>query len=328
MIITNSINLSRVVTELNSTLTFAFVLNSNGSSYNYPMETLPKSDYTKLMNISFFKFNLLNNCTSAPLLLILVHTAPVNYNRRKSIRETWGNKQAQVAVLFMLGSVTDAKVQRRLEEENKKYNDIIQGSFIDVYRNITYKHVMTLKYAIYHCPQAKYILKTDDDVFVNMPTMLDFLTLDLSPNGAKGLLLCSKQATAAVSRSYRSKWRVSFTEYEERYYPPYCPGWIIMYSPDVVFTLYREVQKSKYFWIDDVLITGFIRSKQNIMISDISSLVLHGKTMKKVFAHERRIANTPMFLFGPVNLSVKDIYRLNEVVKNGTSYKCMLSFIK
>ncbi|KAF5288255.1 hypothetical protein FQA39_LY04023, partial [Lamprigera yunnana] len=187
-------------------------------------------------------------------LLILIHSAPKNYDRRKSIRETWGSKRDRIAVFFMLGTVKETLVQNKLEDENESHNDIIQGSFLDIYRNMTYKHVMTLKYAVYHCPQAKYILKTDDDVFVNIPTMLDFLTLDLSPNGAKNLLSCTKQTNAPVKRTYRSKWRVSFSDYKGRFYPPYCPGWVILYSPDVVFTLYKNVQQSKYFWIDDVLI--------------------------------------------------------------------------
>ncbi|KAK4877213.1 hypothetical protein RN001_009719 [Aquatica leii] len=252
--------------------------------------------------------------------------APENYNRRKSIRETWGNKQAQIEVLFMLGSVTDSKVQRELEEENKKYQDIVQGAFIDNYRNLTYKHVMVLKYAIYHCPQAKYILKTDDDVFVNMPTMLNFLTLELSPHGAKNFLLCPKQEYSPVMRS-NSKWVVSVSEYAEPYYPPYCLGIVIMYSPDVVFSLYQELQKSKYFWIDDVLVTGIARKKLNITISNVYPLVLSGDMTEKV-THDKNITDTLMFLYGPIDVMVTQIYSLYAVVKNGTSYKCILSLIK
>ncbi|KAG7209499.1 hypothetical protein KM043_015584 [Ampulex compressa] len=126
---------------------------------------------------------------------------------------------------------------------------------------MTYKHVMALKWTTYHCPSAKYILKLDDDVFVHMPAMLDFLTRDLSPWGARRLILCDLLLAGTVKRSWRSKWRVSPQEYPGRQYPAYCPGWAVLYSPDAVFLLYREAQKEPYFWIDDVHVTGTLARK-------------------------------------------------------------------
>ncbi|KAF5273266.1 hypothetical protein FQR65_LT04688 [Abscondita terminalis] len=320
-LINNSVNLVRVIAEYNNNYSFGFSLNTTESSYVIPFDKLPKFDYSTLMNLTRFRFTILNNCTSKPILLVLVHSAPGNYDRRKSVRDTWGAKRPHVAIFFMLGGVTTVKAQLELQEENAKFNDIIQGSFLDAYRNMTFKHVMTLKYAIYHCSQAKYVLKTDDDVYVNMPTILDFLTLDLPIYGAKRLLSCSEQSRAPVERSYRSKWRVSFLEYNERYYPPYCPGWIILYSMDVVFALYREVQKWRFFWIDDVLITGLVRKKLNITLSSLTSSVLPKNTMKQILSHDIKNSNIPTFIFGPVNLPVKDMYALSEAMKNVTNYK-------
>lgn len=56
----------------------------------------------------------------------------------------------------------------------------------------------------------------------------------------------------------RSKWRVTHDEYSERWYPPYCMGWVILYSPDTALALSNEALKEPYFWIDDVHITGNI----------------------------------------------------------------------
>lgn len=62
-------------------------------------------------------------------------------------------------------------LQESLESENDQYHDIVQGSFRDAYRNMTYKHVMSLKWALYFCPRVRYVLKTDDDIFVNTPVL-------------------------------------------------------------------------------------------------------------------------------------------------------------
>ena len=37
--------------------------------------------------------------------------------------------------------------------------------------NLTLKSVMGLKWSAIFCPQAKFVLKTDDDIFVNVPLL-------------------------------------------------------------------------------------------------------------------------------------------------------------
>ncbi|KAB0793749.1 hypothetical protein PPYR_13369 [Photinus pyralis] len=298
----------------------SFTLHTANSSYKHPMYQLPQLDYNTLMNLTTFDFAILNKCKTWPLLLILVHSAPNNYHRRKSIRETWGSKLQNASIFFMLGLARESRLQKKIAEENRNHRDIVQGTFLDVYRNVTYKHVMSLKFAIYHCPNAKYILKTDDDVFVNMPRIVNFLTVDLSPYGAERLLSCSKRAHSPVKRSFRSKWRVSFNEYQNEYYPAYCPGWVIMYSPDVIFVLYREVQKFDYFWIDDVLITGILRERENIEIHDATSMILPCDNLKKILQHEI-IDQGADFLYGPADLSIREMYALFHLVKNVSSLK-------
>ena len=43
--------------------------------------------------------------------------------------------------------------------------------FQDIYYNLTLKTVMGLKWTSIYCNQAKYIMKTDDDIFVNVPLL-------------------------------------------------------------------------------------------------------------------------------------------------------------
>ena len=37
--------------------------------------------------------------------------------------------------------------------------------------NLTIKSVMGLKWSAIFCPQARHVLKTDDDIFVNVPLL-------------------------------------------------------------------------------------------------------------------------------------------------------------
>lgn len=164
---------------------------------------------------------------------------------------------------------------------------------------------------------AKYILKLDDDVFVHIPAVLDFLKHHLSPWGARRLILCDP-LSAKVKRSYRSKWRVSPREYPGRHYPVYCAGWGILYSPDTAFLLYREAQKEPYFWIDDVHITGTIARKLNLTQVSLHSLVLT-KEEKEYMLDDSAFFKD--FLFGPPDLTENEIRALHRIVSRGSILK-------
>ena len=79
---------------------------------------------------------------SLPLLLVYVHSAIEHRHRRDSIRATWASRATfgkHVRVLFMLGSSNNATLMRQARFEFNTYRDIVQQTFIDAYRNLTYK---------------------------------------------------------------------------------------------------------------------------------------------------------------------------------------------
>lgn len=231
-----------------------------------------------LVDVPGFKF-LINNqrCEndSYIFLLVFVHSAPSNFRKRNVIRSTWGKEEnlsrGPMRVIFMIGSVTDPDVQRHIQAENKLHHDIVQGNFIDSYRNLTYKHVMGLKWITYFCRQARFIFKTDDDIFVDIFQMAAFLEDTFGRSGGVGnLMICYLVRSPHVKRTQRSKWRVSFKEYPDRRYPTYCSGWGVLMSPDVVFKLYLLSSKVPYFWVDDVHITGTLAQKVGVSHVDFT----------------------------------------------------------
>lgn len=248
----------------------------NVTSKPFELRSLSDGDLHSLIDLPSFNFNInqkvCNNNNDTLLVIALVHTAPDHYAKRQAIRDTWAK---MIPTLFFIG-LTDSNVtQNNIVLENQLYSDIVQGDFIDCYRNLTYKHVMVLKWTLYYCPCARYLLKIDDDTIVNAPYLLEILNQRLSPLGARDLLMCQLNFSTMVKRTYRSKWRVSYAEYPDRWYPVYCRGWAIIYSPDVIYKLYTEAQVTPYFWIDDVHITGTIASKQNITQTDMSEIAVN-----------------------------------------------------
>ncbi|XP_050074533.1 lactosylceramide 1,3-N-acetyl-beta-D-glucosaminyltransferase B [Anopheles maculipalpis] len=304
-------------------------------------DSLPNDDYTSLIDLKDFKFiinydycgsgtdvsrrrrslkraNALRGTRSPatstpPLVLILIHSAPTNLAKRNTIRTTWGKQDERVRLIFLMGAVSSNASQRAIENESRLYDDIVQGNFVDAYRNMTYKHVMALKWFVYHCPRAHYVLKTDDDVFINTPVLYNALERVVPQ---RNLLLCQLKTNQNVKRTHRSKWFVSWREFPSRYYPPHCPGYSILYSPDVAWQLYREAQRQPFFWIDDVHITGTVAQQVNVTITPMDGLYLDSEA-KSDLLENRVDASRAVFFFTNPNLSTDEIQRLWETVRSG-----------
>ena len=70
--------------------------------------------------------------------------------------------------MFCTGSTLDENIQRSLEEESQEYRDLVQGDFLDNYYNLSYKAIMGNLWVAEFCSQAEFLVKTDDDMFVDM----------------------------------------------------------------------------------------------------------------------------------------------------------------
>jgi len=79
------------------------------------------------------------------LLVVYVHSAIENRHRRESIRSTWASRSIfgkHIRVLFMLGSSHNLELMKQAQFEFDTYRDIVQQTFIDAYRNLTYKGII------------------------------------------------------------------------------------------------------------------------------------------------------------------------------------------
>jgi hypothetical protein len=99
-------------------------------------------------------------------------------------------------------------------------------------------------------------------------------------------------------------------------YPVHCAGWDVLYSPDVVFLLYREAQRTDYFWIDDVHVTGTLAARANLVHTPLGSLMLSSEQVQYLVGSRDNRSEIGVFLFGSPNLSRTEIYRLWQVVQD------------
>ncbi|KAL4223620.1 hypothetical protein ACF0H5_017089 [Mactra antiquata] len=195
-------------------------------------------------------------------VLVIVHTAPDHFDRRNSMRETWTNETyyrhlGRLRVLFLLGRVNDYNLQLRIEEEFKTHKDLLQGDFVDAYRNLTHKGVMGYKWISEYCRNAKIILKVDDDIVINM---FKFFT-DVYPKYSvkPKEILCNHihPGTMLIIRNKNSKWYVHEDHFKgQKTYPRYCSGFMVMITNDVIPAIFRSASLTPFFWVDDVYLYG------------------------------------------------------------------------
>lgn len=130
---------------------------------------------------------------------------------------------------------------------------------------------MGLQWVSQFCSQAKFVLKQDDDIVVDY---FQFVT-KLEDQYAKSLseaLVGFKQMGLRPQRNPKSKWFVSKEDYPLEEYPDFLSGWAFATTPWVAGILARLSRDSKFFWIDDIWITGILAWKANFKLLSLNSL--------------------------------------------------------
>ncbi|KAJ4922986.1 hypothetical protein JOQ06_021687 [Pogonophryne albipinna] len=191
------------------------------------------------------------------LLLLFVKSSPENFERRQAIRDTWGNERfvwsklgATVRMVFALG--VDAKqrsrVQRALLQEDQTFRDLIQQDFLDTFHNLTAKLITQFHWVHDYCPQARFLMSADDDIFVHMPNLVKYLRQLLrNKSGVKDFWVGHVHRGSPPVRRKESKYHIPYDLYPWPSYPDYTAGAGYVVSGDVAAKIYQATQEHVYF---------------------------------------------------------------------------------
>lgn len=185
---------------------------------------------------------------------VVVVSAVDQIERRQAIRKTWGRDlklQRNNSLVFLLGKAEDTEQQRRVFEESGEHFDIVQGDMWEGYRNLTAKSVQALHLATTQCPQASFLLKTDDDTFVNVPKLLK-----QAGELRKDAIYGSIHANNSAIREPSIKWFVTYEEYKPDSYPDFVSGSAYVVGGEVIVPLYAQTGRVRPLWLEDVYVTG------------------------------------------------------------------------
>ena len=201
------------------------------------------------------------NKNNPSFLLILVKSDASNPAQRMAIRQTWGNITDQsIKIIFLIGYYSI--VEEIIDLEANRHKDILQGEFVDIYRNNLNKTVMAYRWAVDNCLNTQYFFFVDDDFFVNVRNIIQYLG-SKSVQSTRNLFIGHAIINAKPFRDKSSKWYTTLQEYPCDTYPPYLSGGAILISTKVAKLLKTAFPYVQYFHIDDVYL-GMVAKKLNI----------------------------------------------------------------
>ncbi|XP_045613934.2 beta-1,3-galactosyltransferase 5 [Procambarus clarkii] len=137
-------------------------------------------------------------------VLLIVPSSVANLKARQAVRRSWGaHLPSSWQLIFYIGETADSLLQDQVRAEAEKHGDIAQDlSFYDSYSNLTLKTLSLLSWTQSFCMNASFILKIDDDIFLNVQRLY---SLTVCVNEARKYMYSEKKKDNSSSSDAQEK---------------------------------------------------------------------------------------------------------------------------
>ncbi|CAG9863514.1 unnamed protein product [Phyllotreta striolata] len=245
-------------------------------------------DRTCKIDDSDREYNIMKNSKfKTPDLIVLILSAPTNFEKRSVIRDTWLKLRAAEESeftykhYFVIGTAyLPSHVQKRLNNEQIQQNDVLLLPMEDSYANLTDKIKLSFHWLNTQFDYGlvfKYVFKCDDDSFVNLNELvlcLSSLETDvvegkltgyIEENVANQIISTNYQNSGTSRKVYlywgyfngnakvktKGKWKESNWIASDRYLP-YALGGGYLLSKELVSYIGRNNEHLKSFNSEDI----------------------------------------------------------------------------
>ena len=174
--------------------------------------------------------------------------------------------------VFLTGKSSNPKLNHLVTQEAAIYKDIVLGAFEDTFRNLHMKMILSLTWPLKQNCNASYILKTDEDCFVNIRNLLHWLNKHHKVNGTQPIYAGRVQVKMPVIRRKDSRYYVSEKEFPERYFHPYVSGGGYVFSGNLL-PLLSEVSKTSPLFPNEDALLGFLMHRIGVKLTDNSKFL-------------------------------------------------------
>ena len=218
--------------------------------------------------------------------VIFIITAPDHVTHRQLIRDQswggypWTDKEGREITewkyVFVVGRTEDDERNAMLADEITAFKDMVIADEIDSYRNLVKKVLWLLQYAV-DTYRFDFLIKTDDDSFINIQLMDEYLSQQIKqPNHNLfygGVIL----RRSKVFR--RGRYGVSLEQWKEDVYPPYCSGsgYVLGFGAIVRILETYTNGMQPIFYVEDAFIGTLVYYNNDITVTPISRFYWHQK---------------------------------------------------
>lgn len=105
------------------------------------------------------------------------------------------------------------------------------------------------------CSNAEFVVKIDDDIFLNIPTLLNYIE-DHQNDTRK--MYGHVFLKPPPYRDPTSKFYTSMSAYSGKYFPSYLNGPFYMLKNDLIADLYYTALTTPFFKFEDIFMSGFV----------------------------------------------------------------------
>ena len=219
---------------------------------------------------------------------VLITSACDHFDARESIRMSWltiyRNNSEKLRYAFVLGNTTNERLRMKIQSENEQNKDILQYDYIDNYSSLTYKTIFAFTWIANNCKQAKNIIKTDDDVYLNVPNMLQ--TIQNPDNDLGKYILGECSHDRHVVRDKQSKYYISYDVFPFKRYPTFCSGTCYVLSMSAVQEIVNVFAITPYFPLEDVYI-AMCRIRTTIGVKAVEGIYSYMPSQDVCFYHSK-----------------------------------------
>ena len=224
------------------------------------------------------------------IILVIVPSRPSDYEKRNLIRLSWGNAKydktpngkLSIVTIFSIGLSYDGQRTRNetspqdmaVMAEADSLADILLLNMSDSYRNLVGKVRLSMEWISLYS-RAKYILKVDDDIMLNVFRWAEIIEA-LHIKGASCFILGCAWLNGKPDRDVQNKFPVSRDEYAGDSFPSYIIGGAYLMSRDAMVTTMEVSSQLPIFKFEDVYFNGLSAKQTRIHLLAFpkSSLVL------------------------------------------------------
>uniref|UniRef100_A0A914I392 Hexosyltransferase n=1 Tax=Globodera rostochiensis TaxID=31243 RepID=A0A914I392_GLORO len=248
---------------------------------------------------------------------------------REGIRRSWGGAVPNnVIIRFVIGNASKAegklaaKDDALLDVEQQKYGDLIRYDLEDSYRNLHLKIFVAFEWQMHFCPNAEFVMKTDDDTVVDLARWKFWVDEKFRKQAEGRAAFFGFVMSGYIPiREVDSDWYVSEKHFPGKLYPDYMQGGTYFGTGQAVRAVMAQTSEVVGFSVDDALYTGILAEHVKPPVVRFQSGRAHFRGNQKIVPQNEQCKKGVPFIFAafsgsltPRFKSVEDYKRVYEQI--------------